>query len=48
MKLLAAPLAAILWPIVVYDYRQRRLGYRPDEWHWADRLLLRLGYAVEL
>lgn len=29
----------ILTLLVAYDYRQRRLGKRPDRWYWADEKL---------
>jgi hypothetical protein len=38
------PTAVLLLPVIWYDYRQRRLGKRPDRWHWADELLLTWGY----
>ena len=44
MKYLIARL--ILMPIVLRDYRLRMQGRRPDRWHWADRMLVRLGYVV--
>lgn len=34
-----------LFPLVAENYRQRRLGLLPDEWFWADQLLLELGFA---
>ena len=46
--ILTLPVALMLWPIVAYDYRQRRLKKRPDKWHWADVTLLRMGWAAKL
>ena len=40
------PLALALLPIVLYDYRQRRLGHRADRWHWADRAMWWLGWVA--
>jgi hypothetical protein len=39
--------ALILWPIVAFDYSMRRAGLRPDRFHWADALMLRLGWVME-
>lgn len=47
-RLWFVPVALALWPVVAYDYRQRRLGLRPDKWHWADAYLLRHGCWVEV
>jgi hypothetical protein len=41
-KLLAYTLA----PLVRRNYTLRAQGKAPDEWYWADVLLLRLGYFV--
>lgn len=40
------PLALILMPLVKYNYWQRERGIKPDEWYWADALMLHLGYAA--
>lgn len=40
------PAAVLLVPVVLYDYRERRMGRRPDRWHWADRALWRLGWVA--
>ena len=40
------PVAIVLWPLVLFDYRQRGLGRRPDRWYWADVLLMEMGYAL--
>lgn len=38
------PAAPILWLLVAWNMRQRRLGRLPDEWYWADVLLYRWGF----
>lgn len=45
--LLWLPVAVVLWPVVAHDYYLRRIGTRPDRWHWADALLYRMGYVVD-
>jgi hypothetical protein len=40
------PIALCLWPIVAHNYRQRRLGLAPDEWHWADRWLFDHSFVI--
>lgn len=32
----------VLTVIIAYDYRQRRLKKRPDQWHWADIKLMNI------
>ena len=39
-------LARLLFPLVRRDYRLREAGKRPDRWHWADKVLVRLGFGV--
>lgn len=36
----------ILRPMILWDYRQREKGCRPDRIHWADRLAMSWGYFV--
>ena len=33
----------VLWPLIKRDYALRAKGLRPDRWHWADLLAIRLG-----
>lgn len=40
------PIAVMLYPLVVANYRQRVCGEAPDEWYWADRVLENLGWYV--
>ena len=35
----------ILIPLIQHNYLQRRRGIKPDEWYWADRVLLEWGYC---
>jgi hypothetical protein len=42
-----APIAWLLAQIVAHDYRLRIAGKRPDRMHWADSLLLRIGYSTD-
>lgn len=37
----------ILWDLCQEDLRLRAAGLRPDEWFWADVLLLEWGYGPE-
>lgn len=46
-SVLFMPVAVALWPLVAFDYRQRRIGAHQDRWYWADVLLYRIGYAVD-
>ena len=39
-------LTRLLFPLVRRDYRLREAGKRPDRWHWADKVLVRLGFGV--
>ena len=39
-------LARLLFPLVRRDYVLREAGKRPDRWHWADKVLIRLGFGV--
>lgn len=39
--------AEFLAPTVALDYYLRGIGAKPDRWHWADRLMLRLGYYLD-
>ena len=43
---IAAPVAALLWPLVARNYRLRRRGLLPDKWYWADRLMFDMGWVV--
>ena len=45
-KLAWAPVALALWPLVAWNYRQRRFGRMPDEWYWPDALLYRHGWII--
>jgi len=45
-KLLCLPLALILWPMVARNYALRTKGRLPDEWYWADKLMLKMGWVV--
>jgi len=45
-QVVTLPVALVLWPIVANDYRLREIGLRPDRWHWADKALVKCGYAV--
>lgn len=40
------PYAVILWPLVAWNLRERRLGYLPDQWYWADLKLWAIGYYI--
>lgn len=40
------PVALALLPIVLRDYRLRRLGLRPDRWHWADKAMFQMGWCA--
>ena len=40
------PMALILWPMVSYNYWQRKHRLKPDEWYWADAMMWHYGYAV--
>jgi hypothetical protein len=41
------PIAWVLAQIVARNYRARIAGKAPDRWHWADILLVKLGYATD-
>jgi len=43
---LTFPIALLLMPLVIYNFEQRRKGKLPDEWYWADRIMLDLGWSV--
>ncbi len=47
LRLFWLPVALTLWPVVAHDYYLRRIGARPDRWHWADALLYHMGYVVD-
>lgn len=36
----------VVWPILWYDMRQRRLGRKADEWHKIDAWLVDKGHVV--
>jgi len=38
---------AFLVPLILWNYRERRLGNLPDEWYWADKLAINWGYAIK-
>ena len=40
------PVALFLWPLVSYNYYQRRIGNLPDQWYWADEMLFVNGWYV--
>ena len=44
MKWLIAHL--VLIPLVRRNYRLREAGKAPDDWYWADVLLVSWGYIV--
>ena len=46
-KILSFPFALMLAPLVKRNYRLRAQGLLPDEWYWADMLLLKIGYYVK-
>ncbi len=44
--ILFLPIALVLWPLVARNYRLRKQGKLPDEWYWADSILLNNGWFV--
>ena len=40
------PLTLALAVLVARNYVQRMKGLAPDEWYWADKLLMRCGWVV--
>ncbi len=41
------PLCLVLIPLVVRNYRLREQGELPDEWYWADQVLVSWGVFVQ-
>jgi len=40
------PIAIILSFFVMRNYSLRKKGLLPDEWYWADSIILKWGYVV--
>lgn len=40
------PCAMVLCPLILRNYSLRKKGLLPDEWYWADKILLKWGYAM--
>lgn len=43
---LLLPVALVLAPLVMRNYCLRAAGKLPDQWYWADRCLIRVGWVV--
>ena len=37
-----------LIPLTVRNYRRRASGIIPDQWYWADKLIIKWGFVDEL
>ncbi len=38
----------VLRPLIVVNYRLRRMRLLPDEWFWADKLAISWGFFFQL
>tara|TARA_R110000803_G_scaffold115793_4_gene184348 strand:+ start:5345 stop:5521 length:177 start_codon:yes stop_codon:yes gene_type:complete len=37
----------VLRPLIIRNYKLRRLGLLPDEWYWADSIACKYGYFIK-